>query len=402
VNKQILLIVLVVSLSGLSLAQVEFNGTVDFEVVNGGEDSNFITNEIANEFRKPHLAINQLNLFAFSQINEDFFVNVRIQLDTWGTGKLNAPRITLATLGWEPEESSLSFSLGRYISPFGLYPRRILAADNLFTNAPLGYGYFINISDQRGYWPKAGDSGIYGPNDVGITTVYFGGYNTGFLLSWLVVPDFFNIDLALTNAAVSSQADYTNLSNIGGIVRFGFQPFIYWQQGFSLSYGSFIQRDGINVLYDDLEQYTQAVAATDIILAHSYFELSGEFIYSIWNVPMFAGSDFIKDAPGVLSKFDLHNYAAYADFKIEPPFLTGFYMAARYDILNFLDSDDLKEVDSKNFNPWDNDVTRYSVAVGYKFARAILLKIAYMDQKTENVRDDPNDYSYRAVLTASF
>ena len=82
--------------------------------------------------------------------------------------------------------------------------------------------------------------------------------------------------------------------------------------------------------------------------------------------------------------------------------MTGFYLAGRYDILHFLDSNDLKEANLNGFNPWDNDVTRYSVAVGYKFARAILLKIAYMDQKTENVRDDPNDYSYRAVLTVSF
>ncbi|MEJ2545777.1 MAG: hypothetical protein P8Y99_17070, partial [Calditrichaceae bacterium] len=59
-------------------------------------------------------------------------------------------------------------------------------------------------------------------------------------------------------------------------------------------------------------------------------------------------------------------------------------------------------LNSNNFNPWDNDVTRYSVAVGYKFARSILLKIAYMDQKTENVVTDPEDYTIRSILTVSF
>ena len=402
-RKIFLCFTIIISFPLLLIAQVEFNGTLDLEVSKGGKDSKFITNEIANDYQNPHLAINQLNLFAFAQVTDDFFVNVRLQWDTWGSGKLNRePRISLAVLSWEPEESSIGLSVGRFISPFGLYPRRILAADNLFTHAPLGYGYFINISDQRGFWPKVGDSGIYGPNDVGLTTVYFGGYSTGLMLNWIIVPQLFNIDMAITNAAIASQADYTNLANVGGIIRLGFQPLIYWQQGISLSYGSFMQRDGININYDDLEQYTQTVIATDIILAHSYFELSGEFIYSLWYVPMFIGTGFIEEEPRNLQNMNLENYSAYLDFKIEPPFLTGAYIAFRYDILRFQDSGDIADINSKNFNPWDNDVTRYSIAVGYKFARPVLLKLAYMDQKTENLDPDPEDYVYHAILTVSF
>ena len=402
-SKIFLFFTIIISFPLLLLAQVEFNGTLDLEVSKGGKQSKFITNEIANDYQNPHLSISQLNLFAFAQVNDDFFVNVRLQWDTWGSGKLNRePRISLAVLSWEPEESSIGLSVGRFISPFGLYPRRILAADNLFAHAPLGYGYFINISDQRGFWPKVGDSGIYGPNDVGLTTVYFGGYSTGFMLNWIIVPQLFNIDVAVTNAAIASQADYTNLANMGGIIRLGFQPLIYWQQGLSLSYGSFMQRDGININYDDLEQYIQTVIATDIILAHSYFELSGEFIYSLWYVPMFIGTGFIEEEPRKLQNMNLENYSAYLDFKIEPPFLTGAYIAFRYDILRFQDSGDLKDINSKNFNPWDNDVTRFSIAVGYKFARPVLLKLAYMDQKTENLDPDPEDYVYRAILTVSF
>jgi hypothetical protein len=387
----------------LLIAQVEVNGTLDLSVAQGGKDSRFTTNELANEFQNLHMSIHQLNLFVFAQVTEDFFVNVRLQWDTWGSGKLNRePRLSLAVISWEPEESSIGLSIGRFISPFGLYPRRILSADNLFAHAPLGYGYFINISDQRGYWPKVGDSGIYGPDDVGLTTVYFGGYNTGFMLNWIIVPNLLNIDAAITNAAIASQSDYTNLANMGAVVRIGFQPLIYWQQGISISHGSFMQRDGININYDELEQYTQTVIATDLILAHSYFELSGEFLYSMWQVPMFIGTGFIEEEPLKLQKMKLENYSAYLDFKIEPPFLTGAYIAFRYDILNFLDSDDLKDVNSSNFNPWDNNVSRYSVAVGYKFARPVLLKIAYMDQTTANLDADPEDYVYRAILTVSF
>jgi hypothetical protein len=383
-------------------AQVEFNGTMDLALSKGGKDSQFITNEINNEHRNLHMTIYQLNLFAFAQITDDFFVNARIQWDIWGSGKLNPAKITLAMIGWEPEESDWSLGIGRFVSPFGLYPRRILSADNLFTQAPLGYGYFINMSDERGYWPKAGDSGIYGPNDVGLTTVYFGGYNTGFMASWIIVPELFNIDFALTNAAMASQRDYTNLSNMGGIIRFGFQPVIYWQQGISVSYGSFMQRVPVNSLYKKFEQYTQGIIATDLILAHSYFELSGEFIYSVWNVPMFTGTDFIKDDNNELMKFNLQNYSAYADFKFEPPFFTGYYIAVRYDMLRFLESNDIIDVNSKDFNYWGNDVTRYSVAMGYKFRRQILLKVAYMTQKTKNIDPIPDDDTIMTILTVSF
>lgn len=402
-NKILQLSVILIFLPVLLMAQVEINGTLDLSVSQGGKESRFITNELANEFQNLHMSIYQLNLFVFAQVTDDFFVNVRLQWDTWGTGKLNRePRLSLAVISWEPEESSIGLSIGRFISPFGLYPRRSLSADNLFAHAPLGYGYFINISDQRGYWPKAGDSGIYGPDDVGLTTVYFGGYNTGFMLNWVIVPNLFSIDAAITNAAIASQSDYTNLANMGGIIRLGFQPIIYWQQGISLSHGSFMQRDGININYDELEQYSQTVLGTDLILAHSYFELSGEFLYSMWQVPMFIGTGFIEEEPLKLQKMKLENYSAYLDFKIEPPFITGAYIAFRYDMLNFLNSDDLKDINSKNFNPWDNDVTRYSVAVGYKFARPVLLKIAYMDQTTANLDPDPEDYVYRAILTVSF
>jgi hypothetical protein len=402
VNKRYTIIFIISIFYSCLNAQIEFNGTLDLEAAMGGKDSQFITNEIANEFRNPHLAIHQFNLFAFAQVTDDFMVNTRIQFDTWGSGTLNPPKITLAVLTWEPAESSFSLSAGRYISPFGLYPRRILSADNLFTYAPLSYGYFINISDRRGFWPKAGNSGTYGPDDVGLTIVYFGGYNTGALFSWIIVPALLNIDIALTNAAIASQRDYTNQSNFGGIVRLGFQPVIYWQQGISVSHGSFMHKDGINSIYENLKDFSQSVIGTDLVLAHSYFELSGEVIYSMWQVPLFANADFSRQGSRTLKKYNLANYGAYMDFKIEPPFLTGAYIAVRYDILKFLDSDDLNDVNSKNHNPWDNDITRYSIAIGYKIARPVLLKIAYMDQKTKNVETDPEDQVIRAILTVSF
>jgi hypothetical protein len=385
-------------------AQIQLGGSLDLEVSKGGKDSRWIKNEIAYQYRNLHLAVNQLNFFAYAQVTDDFLVDTRIQFDTWGTGKLNEPRVSLAVLTYEPMESSIRLSIGRYVSPFGLYPQRILAADNSFNQAPLGYGYFVNISDIFGFWPGVGEGGVYGgEGDPGLTTIYFGGYNTGALFSWVVVPEVFSIDLAVANAALASQSNYTNLENIAGIVRLGFQPAIFWRQGISISHGSFMQQqDTIYSYYDDLTEFTQTVIGTDLVLGYSYFELSGEFFYSMWRVPHFGGTDFLRDYYGNAETFNLANYAAYLDLRYEPPFISGSYIAVRYDILRFLDSKDLNDVHGMSYNPWDNDVTRYSVAVGYKFAEPVLLKMSYMDQKTENLIKDWDDYVYRAILTVSF
>jgi hypothetical protein len=392
-------------LSRLLSAQVEINGTADVEVGVGGKDSEFIVNEIASEFYHPHMSISQLNLFLFSPLTANFSFNMRLQFDTWGSGKLNNARLTLAMLNWESDGSAINLGIGRYINPFGLYPRRNLAADNLMAQAPLVYGYFINMSDIRGFWPALGNTGTYGTDDVGMTTVYFGGYNTGGLFSWIISPNRVNLDIALANQALASTAAYTNLTNAAAITRLGIQPLIFWQQGFSASYGSFLQRDPqVNAIYDDLHTYRQLVVGTDLILAFSYFELSGEFIYSLWNVPAYNKTDtsYIEISIGVPAEFELQNYGAYADLKIEPPFLTGSYLAFRYDILRFKEYDHPNTSVRASINPWDYDVNRYSVAVGYKFARSVLLKIAYSDQQTNDPNVGENLYTIRGILTVSF
>lgn len=376
-------------------AQVEINGSADFEVSYGGKGSSFITNEIPAEYRHPHLGINQLNLFLYSQVNDNWFFNGRIQWDTWGSGKLNPARITLAALSWEPTDYPFSLTIGRFVSPFGLYPRRQLASENLFVNAPLIYDYFVNISDTHGYWP--GTSGIYGTDAAGLTTVYFGGYATGGMFNWIIAPELMDISVAVTNAAPASQENYTNLQNMAVIARLGFQPVIYWQQGISFSYGSFFKRAAVNNTLNNLEKYRQMLIGTDIILAYAYFELSGEAVYSMWKVPGYQGGFKFKDNGSDLLTFDLKNYSGYADLKYEPPFLTGSYVAVRLEKMIF---DKYNVPGSLTWsNTWDENIMRYSAAVGYKIVHNVLLKCAFSEQVYDNKDLKNDDYTFRGILT---
>lgn len=382
-------------------SQIFFNGSVDLEMAAGGENSAFTSNGINNEFREPHLAIHQLNLFMFAEIGQDWFFNGRLQWDIWGTGQLNPLRVTLAMVSWEPQDLPVSATLGRFVNPFGLYPRRQLQSENAFVNAPLLYGYFLNVSDTRGYWPRSGDSGIYGASDVGLTTVYFGGYSTGAMLNWVIVPELLDVTAAATNAALASQQNYTNLNNAGGVLRIGFQPLIYWQQGISLSYGSFMREAQVNNRYDRLERFRQLLAGTDIILAYAYFELSAEAIYSRWEVPASNSAGFQVQTDGELIKYTLENYGAYVDLKIEPPFLPGSYVAGRFEKIVFERFDWPWQASREYGNPWDNDVSRWSVAAGYKLARNVLLKAAYSDQFFDDSGLDADDWTFRSILSVS-
>jgi hypothetical protein len=81
------------------------------------------------------------------------------------------------------------------------------------------YGYFINISEKRGFWPIAGNTGVYddGSSDVGVTTAYFGAYVTGASFNWILVPNRVNVEVAITNAALASTlAEYKPCQCGGG------------------------------------------------------------------------------------------------------------------------------------------------------------------------------------------
>lgn len=379
-------------------AQVQLNGSLRLELPSGGSNSSFLTNEINNEFRNPHLAIAQLNAFLFAPISEQFFFEGRVQMDIWGTGELNPPRVTLANITWDKPGNAYTVSAGRFITPFGFYSKRQLAQDRVFVATPLGYDYFINISDQRGFWPQAGNNGTYTQTDVGLSTAYFGGYATGVKTFWEIEPNKWTFEGAITNGTPATQLDFTNLANVAGIMRLTYKPAIYWEQGLSLSYGSFMQLDQVNqgVREDNpLEQYRQFVAGTDFKFGYSYFEVVGEFIYSNWSVPSFSNGFFRFEQGNQLAEYNLNNAAGNIDVKYEPPFFTGAYLAVRGERLYFFEADDPQ---SNQQIKWDDDVTRLTGVAGYKISRNIISKISYSDQTPF----DGSRYALRIQVSAFF
>jgi hypothetical protein len=396
---------------GVSAQTVELNGEVDFEIRKGGENSSFITNEIPNEYRNAQLTINQFNLFLFSQLAETWSFNGRFQMDTWGTGRLNQPRITLAALTWQPS-TRFSANLGRFISPFGLYARRQLLSQQLFASVPLTYGYFTKVTETFGFWPAAGTTGVYGTDDVGMTTLYFAAYNTGASMNLILIPNRVNLEVAVTNVALSAQREYTNLATVAGVARLGVKPAMWWEQGFSASYGSYMSASDFNFAVREegnaLERFRQLVVGTDFVISYSYFELSGEAVFSQWTAPKYtAATGFFREPNSTtLQTLTLQNISGYADLKFEPPFLTGWYLAFRAERMSFEPTDDII---LRNNAPvtikrsWSPGITRLSGAVGYKLTKAASVRLTYADQRLDGLGDrSPQQYAARALLIIQF
>ncbi|MEO9886648.1 MAG: hypothetical protein ABJR05_17490 [Balneola sp.] len=380
-------------------SQIQLNSSVDFEISAGGEDSRFITNQISSKYKQANLAVTQLNVFAFAPITDQLFFESRIQLDTWGNGDLNPPRISLASLIWDNPENDYVIRFGRFISPFGFYPKRQLSTDRVFVNHPLGYSYFTNISDIRGFWPQAGNNtnAEYQVGDVGLPSLYFAGYVTGIGTSWDLVSNKVSLDVAITNGTPITIKDRASLSNLAVTSRLQYNQSIFWSQGVSASFGNFLQADAINETVrenNNFQKYTQLLLGTDTKIEFTYFQIIAEVIYSRWKTPAFIGNSFHVDQ-NKLVEYDLSNFSGNIDFKYELPSLTGSFIALRAEHLLFLEADD---PGTTNTLQWDQDVSRITGVFGYKLDRNILAKLSFSEQG----EFDGSEYALRFQISAFF
>ena len=393
-------LLLAVFFSTQSNAQVQINGSIDFELSGGGESSRFITNGISRKFSELNLGVTQLNGFLFAPVSNTIFFESRIQLDTWGSGKLNDPRISLASLTWDNPENPYIIKVGRFISPFGFYTKRQISTDRVFVQQPLGYSYFTNMSDIRGYWPEAGNNTNeeYEEGDVGLSTIYFAGYVTGIGTEIELKKNKLSLNAALTNGTPITIKDRSSLPNLAFTSRLFYRPSIYWEQGFSMSFGNFLQGDPLNSnvrTQESFQKFYQLLLGTDIKVAFTYFEIITEVIYSNWSTPGFVSNQFNTSCNGNLCEYNLSNISGNIDLKYELPSFTGSYLALRAEHLLFLDASDPQ---TNNSFSWDQDISRLTAVAGYKFAPNLLLKASFSDQGDF----DLTEYAFRLQLSSFF
>lgn len=400
-NKKLLILISLFFLSTVSIqAQIEVNGTFDAGFSSGGKASAFISNGISHEYRYLHFSIPQINLLFFAPVNDTWYFEARLQSDTWAYGTLSYPKFTLANITYADPNKNYSLSAGRFISTFGFYPSRNLTIDRTFIELPLAYSYYVSMSDEYGYWDEARYENNYTPGGGLMTTVYYGGYSTGFRWDWEITENKALLQTSVTTVSPGSARNYTNLGNLAIQSRLILNPSIQWQIGLSGAYGSFMQYEaGDN---DDarratpLEQFRQTVVGLDVRYGLGFWEIIAEGIYSRWKVPEFLNDSFTFNGTE-LAEFNYSNIGINLDIKFEPPFIPGSYIAFRADHLNFIERHP-REGNRYNTVDWDKDKFRYTAALGYKLSRNVETKLLVSEQT-------PFDYSlyaFKAVVTAFF
>ncbi len=380
-------------------AQVEWSGILDAGFTMGGKESNTITNGISDKY--PNFNIQSLSLFLFSQLNDDFSFNGKLLYYPRLYGIQSPARIVMANVSWDPQGESFGFSAGKILTPFGLYPKKQHSSDNISFLPPLAYSYFVNIASKNeghpGYWPLAGEVGSYGANEVGSTTIFESGYQTG-IKGYFVYDEWIDIEIALTNSPASNPAEIKSNNAISTQGRIGFKPAIWYNLGISFNYGSYMDE---TPALENESKYKQLTIGIDQSFAYSYFEISGEYIFNKWNAPKFAGGfyDYDKVTKEVMN-FELYSHMFYTDIKIDIPFFPGLFLGTRLERILFPEFTNPNSLKGKE--RWDSDIDRITGVLGYRASKEVILKAIGFIQKTKSVAVDPKDDGLALQVSVSF
>ncbi len=383
--------------------QIAFNANLDMELSKGGDLSHYYYNEIHNSITDWHFDLSQANLMASFIFSEQWKINGRLLMKRRLGLEFEQLRIPQLNIQWFPKEKNYSLTLGRFINPFGSFNEKQLSTQRTFISIPLAYSYYHNVSQEVGLMLTGGR--FYkiqhsGSVDWGTTNQYYGGYVTGLQFNWWSdAPKPTSLKVALTNGASNIQQILSSPLSLGLVSRLQIQPSYFWKQGFSLSFGSFMESAEINKSISELNQYYQLLIGTDYSLGSGFFSFSGELTAAFYKVPVFDPETmvFLGDADPISQR--LSSFSTYFDVKYEPPFFSGSFLAYRIDALIFGRAD----IDGLDNDNWDNSVLRHSIGLGYKVLPFLLLRTMISTQSVQNKPQwDTRQRAFRLMLTLHY
>jgi hypothetical protein len=382
-------------------AQTTFtiNALADFEYSKAGSKSHFYYNEIDQNNIDSRFSLGQLNLIGQIKFNSQWTFNTRLLVEKNKGQKFEKFAIPQLNIQWLSKKRKVGITIGSFTNPFGSYNQKQLSTERNFIGLPLAYSYYNNISDKIGFMEGMGDlnkNSIDGDVQWGSTNLYYGGYTTGTMFSWNIKPAKVNWKIALVNGASNLQKQITDPIHFGVISRLKLQPTYFWEQGFSVSHGTFFQVSEVSDQLENLRAFTQTVVGMDFKLGKGFFEFSGEVIGSFYKVPLFNAVDNAFEIGSYDAPQKLSNLSAYLDVKYEPSILQGSFIAYRIDHLRF------GEVESAPVQNWDNNVLRHSIAIGYHINQYILARVGASTQQIENKEWDKKLGTFRAVITIHY
>jgi len=345
-------------------------GSLVPELSRAAATSHFYYNEIHAQERGWRLGLREINLLGGWHPSSSLHLQTRVQLGRRQGQQLDQLRLLQAQIYWTPRDEPWSLRAGQLMNPFGAFYERPLPEDRLLITNPLPYSYYLNVSDRVGFSPALREPQqllIDSVRDWGRPLLYPDGYRLGVHGHWEIQPDTLTLDLAWIHAAPLTPESWSQPLHPTFVGRLRWQPHFHWQQGLSVSYGGFLQREGINRPLARLAPFKQWLVGTDWKLGYGYLELRGEWIAAWQRVPIFEAGCACFAGDGQQAAW-LASWGGYLDLRVEVPGWVGGYFAYRGEGMWF-GADPLRDD-----LPWDDAVMRHSLGIGYQPTRFLLLK----------------------------
>jgi hypothetical protein len=376
-------------------AQIHWWGISDFELRKGGEDSRPEMNNLPNEYTQFNLQ--QFDLFIDADISTDISVHAKLATNPskgldFKTLELQLAYVTFSDL----LGNALNLSAGKIMTPFGTFAKRQLPTDNPFIGQPLFISYGQNISPLMGYLGPQTATRTYAQYGNQLTTMYPFGYFTG-IESYGSLFGLVEYDVACMNAPLSGiNGDYNIDEGLAFHGRIAFHPGIWGTIGFSYAAGSFMQSSTVSQdfeqEYTTLNSMNQTTYGADVLLSYLYFEINAEYIRNTFQAPYITyNSNYVYDS-GFLGgdTRSLRSQEYCIDLKVDAPFYSGLYFAARYNVLTFNSISGLQAaLPGKSYIAWDRNVIRTAYGLGYKPDHRVLIKLGY-EQTAVDIQPAPD------------
>jgi hypothetical protein len=272
----------------------------------------------------------------------------------------------------------LGFRLGKFATTFGTWVKRHVVTDNAFVSAPLLYEDVMPVTDDAAPPSAAVFANRRNLSDNKpdwVSIVWGPSYSTG--IAMFAATDTFDLTIEVKNAAVSSRPDTWDVIDDGlatdptFTARASWRPILEWTFGVSASAGPWMQDDAERSLPpgDGVDEYQQTTIGVDLTYEHYDLQIWSELVFATFEVPRVGDVD-------VTSGYIEGRY------KLAPQ----YWVAVR---LNQSSFDDVPSLDV----PWDRDVTRLDMAVGYAIDQNAEIKLEYSVGEQDG-RDTNGDHVF--------
>lgn len=385
--------------SGLSAQfQIAVNANLEMGLSHAGEGSHFFYNGVSRDHTGWRAGVKEANAMVSLLYGDRWALNTRFFLGREEDGPLERFDMPLLNLEWNSRDARWRLQLGRFINPFGLFNEKQLPMDRTMVPLPVTHLYSSRISNIFGGWhyPEGAPSELQARRR-GWPLHYYGGYQTGLRADWILQPDRWTLSAAITSGAAFAPDQLEEPLKLGVNARLQWQPAWFWKQGFSFSHGHIMKRTPQNVVLEDLDRYRQTLIGTDLTAGFGYWELSGEAMAGWHRVPFFdpEAGDFVRRSDGSPADEVLFQWAGWLQLRVEPPFLTGSWLAWQSGLVHF-GADPL----SPTTRTWDEPAWNHQVGLGYKITPWLLFRSTYTWLQVRGASGDLR--TWQNSLTAHF